>query len=558
MMERFIEKKIDGEFDILIIGGGITGAAVAYDAASRGFSVALVEKSDFGSATSSATSKLIHGGLRYLVNLELGLVRESLRERKTLENIAPNFVYPIANMVVTNRKNLKNNKWIIKMGMILYDILSYDKKFTWDKSKKIPMHSSISAKKVMSVEPNVKSENLSGAAVYYDCISIFPERLTLAFIKSAVKYGAKVANYAKVEGFLTEGGKVKGIRVRDLLKDKTVEISGRLTINCGGPWADIVLGLARRVSEDQKIRRSEGIHIITKKLINEHIVTSMTPAGKHFFLIPWRGHSLIGTTDKEYIGSPDEWRVTRESIEELIDDVNSSFGNRELLSYRDVKFAYGGLRPLVEDQTEDVYESSRKYEIYDNSTEGLDGLITVEGGKYTTSRNLAQNVMNMAAKKLGGKTRRTLTDKEYLSGCEIKDMKGFLEKMKRDNTDFSEKTVEFLSKNYGTEARAVIDIARGGKEYSEVVNEDGEIMAEVAYAVRNEMARTLRDILFRRTGIGTLGNPGDKILKKVASAAARELRWTPARMIREIASVKEVFKIPAGSGQKNKGKKNEK
>ncbi len=543
-MDRFIEKHKDQKFDIIVIGGGITGAAVAYDAASRGLSVALVEKKDFGGETSAYTSKLIHGGLRYLKNMEFGLVRESLRERRILENIAPNFVYPIPNMVTTYSNKFMNNKWIIKAAMILYDILSYDKGNTWDKSKKLPRHRDLSRDEVISLEPNVKRDGLTGASIYFDCLSIFPERLTLAFIKSAVKYCARVANYAKAEDFIKDDGRVTGVMVKDILKNKTHELRGDLVINCAGPWADVVLSKAAGKEPDQQIRRSEGIHIITKKLINDHLVSSMTTGGRHFFLIPWRGHSLIGTTDKEYIGSPDEYRVTKESIQELIDDVNASFGNKKLLSYKDVLFYYGGLRPLVEDQTEEVYESSRKYEIYDNARDGLDGLITVEGGKYTTSRNLAEQVMKTVKRKINKPLKKMITEKEYLYGSEIDDMEGFVKRAVEQNSDFDKKTIEYLARNYGTEYTRVIEIARTNKKLGEPLNDDGEILAEVVYAVRDEMAKTLDDILMRRTGFGTLGKPGDKIVKKVADTAGKELKWTDARVKKELSRMRENFKIP--------------
>lgn len=546
-MDRFIENYRPEYFDVIVIGGGITGASVAYEAASRGLRVALLEKKDFSWATSAVTSKLIHGGLRYLVNGEVGLVRESLRERRVLENIAPNFIYPMPMMMTHYTRPRRNNKRVAKVGMILYDLLSYDKSFTWDPDKKIPSHKTISGEEVMRLEPCVRKKGLTGASVFYDCLSIFPERLTLAFIKSAVACGASVANYARVEEFLlNDKNNVTGVVVRDLLYNQVHKIYGAVTINCAGPWADIILGLAQSRSNGCKtLRRSEGIHIITEKKIlsGKYVIGSMTPEGRHFFLIPWRGHTLIGTTDKAFIGDPDEYRVTKQSIMELIDEVNRSFGDGKF-SYADVKHTYGGLRPLVEDQTCETYTTSRRYEIFDNAKNGLNGLITVEGGKYTTSRNLAENCLQLVLTKLDRPVRDSITDKTYLAGCEINRIDYFFSNFKKNNMDLSEATVDYLPRNYGTESYEVLKLARADNIFSEVLNQDGEIMAQVVYAIRKEMAKTLCDIVMRRTGIGTLGDPGDEILVKVADVAAKELRWDKNKTEQEIANVKKILRLP--------------
>ena len=531
------------EYDIIIIGGGITGAAVAYDASLRGLSVALLERSDFGSKTSSATSKLIHGGLRYLANFELGLVRESLRERRILENIAPNFVYPIPNMILTDTSSLKSKKFFLKAGMILYDILSFDKFFTWDKSKRLPCHRMLSLKETLKAEASTSREGLTGSIVYYDCSSIFPERLTLAFVKSAVSNGTDAANYTEVNALIKEGNTITGIRARDIIRKKNVTINGRVIINCAGPWADHILTLLPGHPHGEVMRRSEGIHIITKKLVNRHLVSAMTPSGRHVFIIPWRNHTLIGTTDKEYIGSPDDWKITKQSIDELINEVNQSFGPALNITYKDVLFCYGGLRPLVEDQTENVYESSRKYEIFDHSAENLNGLITVEGGKYTTSRNLAENVMKLVCRILGINDSKCSTTERYLYGCDIEDMEEFIQHIIFKYGNFNSESIDYLGRIYGTEIDEVMKLAVKHKKVTSHVT--AEMLARTEYAVRNEMALTLNDILFRRTGIGTLGHPGKKTLTEIAAFAAKLLRWDAKQLKQEIAEAEKIFKIPS-------------
>ncbi|MBW1848811.1 MAG: glycerol-3-phosphate dehydrogenase/oxidase [Deltaproteobacteria bacterium] len=544
-MERFIENYSGEKFDIIVIGGGITGATVAYDAASRGLSVALVEKKDFGWATSSATSKLIHGGLRYLANMEFDIVRESLRERRTITNIAPNLVYPAPVMITCYNTNKNNSFWKLKIGMVLYDLLSFDKSFTWDKSKKIPSHKTISAKKAVELEPVVKKEGLKGAHIYYDCASQYPERLTLAFIKSAVRKGGSVSNYAKAEEFIfLDQNEIIGVKIKNLLNGEYVELKGELTINCGGPWADEILELTSDKVRKKSIVRSEGIHIITRKLTRDHMVTYSKSSRTGFFMLPWRGHTLIGLTDKQYKGDPDAYKVTKESILELLADVNEYLGEGNKLKYEDILYTYGGLRPLVGDESQDTRKMSRKYEIFDNADEGIEGMITVEGGKYTTSRNLAEHVLKVVGKKLKKNLGKCITHRQHLVSCEIRDLPEFLEEIKKKNPEIDGKTIDWLGRLYGTEYKSVIEMAGNDKTLLEPVNPDGEILAQILYAIKKEQAKTLQDIVLRRTGIGTLGNPDKELIKKVADIAAKYLGWDEEKKAEEISGTLQSFKLP--------------
>lgn len=542
-LKRYIEEHKNQVFDLIIIGGGITGAAVAYAASSRGLKVALFEKKDYGGATSAATSKLIHGGLRYLANMEFKLVRESLQERRILGNIAPNFVYPLPFMF-PNYVKWKGNMWKMMSGMFLYDTLSFDKKYTWDKSKQLPNHKTLSYQKTIKSEPNIIKEKLRNSTVFYDYQSIFPERLTLAFIKSAVEYGAKVSNYSLVENFsFGKPDEINGIIVKDVFSNNTKTIHAPLVVNCGGTWADVILNLALRKKSCHKVRRSEGIHIITKKIAGNHVISLQKKEGGHMMIMPWRGHSLIGTTDREYNGSPDNYKVSKQSLYEVIDAVNNNYGKK--IAYNDILHAYGGLRPLVDDQTEGSYNTSRRYEVLDNAEEGIEGLITVEGGKYTTSRGLAFHVMNLIQKKIDKKLCNSYSYKLYLSGCEIKDMNEFMRKQHLQYDDFfGNDTVEYVSRNYGTQSHTVFQIAQENSKYAEVVSHDGELLSEVVYAIKHESAMTLKDILLRRTGIGTLGKPKEEFIQKVIKVASELLKWNDERQQDEYNSIIELYKLP--------------
>ncbi len=544
-MKRYTDHSGKTTFDVIIIGGGISGAAVAYEAASRGLKVALFEKGDFSEATSAASSKLIHGGLRYLARMEYGLVRESLRERRILENIAPNFVYPFPFLFPHYRSQLKSNKWLIKAGLTLYDLLAFDKQKTWDASKKIPDHTTLSPDESLKRQPVLKREGLTGASIFYDCLNIFPERLALTFIKSAVSHHAEVANYARVVGFLLGGSGryVQGVTVKDLISDTTYEVKGRITINCAGPWADSVLAMARGES-DPPHRRSEGVHIITKPLIRDTTaVSAITPNGRHCFLIPWRGHTLIGTTDKPYNGDPDDYRVTRQSIEELIAEVNASFDGLAI-EYDDILHSYGGLRPLVESRVRETYIASRRYEIHDNIVDGLQGLMTVEGGKWTTSRHLAEKVIDHLRDKAAFPIRSSVSGQTYLKGSEIRDIQTFIRRINQENRDFDADTVTYLGRIYGKACSDVLSLARQTPALAMRLNDDGEILAQAIYAVRYEMAFTLMDIVLRRTGIATLGHPGKDMLRRVARAVAGDLDWSDARVEKEVETTAAFLRIP--------------
>jgi len=284
--------------------------------------------------------------------------------------------------------------------------------------------------------------------------------------------------------------------------------------------------------------------VITRKLVNAHMVACGSKRGKPILLLPWRGHTLIGLTDSEYVGDPDDYRVTRAAIEELLAHASDRLAV-EPVRYEDVLYAYGGLRPLVDDQSNGTRQSSRRYEIYDNAETGVDGLITVVGGKYTTSRGLAENVMKMVARKLGRDLGKCGTAERHLASCEIEDLTAFMAAVRRTTGGLDERTLDWLGRHYGTEYRRVVEIARADKALAEPLDADGEVPAQVVYAIREEMALTLKDIFFRRTGLGTLGDPGDAVINKVADLSATELGWDEDRKQREVAQVKQALQLPA-------------
>ncbi|ROO85110.1 glycerol-3-phosphate dehydrogenase [Actinocorallia herbida] len=524
---RFVEgpESVGAFVDLLVIGGGITGAAIAYEAASRGLRTALVEERDFGGATSAATGKLIHGGLRYLKSLEVGLVRESLRERRILSDLAPGLidVYPTV---------LPDADLVVRLGLTAYDLLSYDRNRVMDPAKRIPRHRALGG----------------GRMLYHDCLMISPERLTLAFVRSAAASGALVANHTRADSLLTEGRDVVGARVADVLTGGSREVRARVVVNATGPWAfDTLTGspLTDGSAGPAPAVRSEGIYLITRRL-TDLMTLHVTPHG-HFSAAPWRGHSMIGPTERPYRGAVSDWRLTRESVEEFLTSINEAGFLPGALGLSDIVHAYGGLRPLTGDVGDDTYAASRAAEIIDHaepSRGGVGNLITAAGGKYTTSRAFSEQVVALAARKADRLLPPSRTATVPLHACATGPIEQYVAASQARNADFSPETVRHLARHHGTDHDAVLDLARTDPSLTRPLDPDGELLAQALVAVRHESARTLPDILLRRTGLGTLGHPGPGLLESVATVAATELHWSEARRATELETADRLLTLP--------------
>ncbi|MCB1157918.1 MAG: glycerol-3-phosphate dehydrogenase/oxidase, partial [Leptospiraceae bacterium] len=317
-----IQSLKDRVYDVLIIGGGITGANILWDSTLRGLKGLLVEKSDYASGTSQATSKLIHGGLRYLKNFELGLVRESLRERRILAKISPHavetlgFFIPIYDM---------KTKFMLGAGMLMYDKLSYDKNKDISTDRLIPKYRSYSREEAIYEAPEISRARLRGAYLYYDYTNINPERHTTEFIFSAREQGAVARNYTQVIKIARlETGNFL-VDLKDVLSGELISVESRTLVNSAGPWADYIEDMAG-IKMDAKLVRSKGIHIVTRKISGNKCIVLQKRDGSHLFVIPWRNKTLIGTTDTSFNEEPDAMRVTKKEILDLIDEVNYSFG----------------------------------------------------------------------------------------------------------------------------------------------------------------------------------------------------------------------------------------
>ncbi|MBN2493629.1 MAG: glycerol-3-phosphate dehydrogenase/oxidase [Deltaproteobacteria bacterium] len=528
-MVRDFEALSRRRFDLVVVGGGITGACLAWDASLRGLRVALVDKADFAGATTSASSKLIHGGLRYLKNGEVGLVRESLRERRILQTISPHSVRPIPFMIPTYRRG--NLYWMIKGGMLAYDLLSFDRNRLEDPDQRIPGHRMLSVDEVLAEEPGVSRDGLTGGAIYYDC-QCDPERHCLEFVLGAASLGAAAVNYARVVGLQVHRGRVERVELEDLVGGGRCEVETRMVANVAGPWADAIDHLVG-AGEEVVLRRSKGIHLVTRPIARKHAVVLRTKAGRHFFIIPWRDHSLIGTTDTEYRGPIEGLEVTDGDVEGFIEEINEAYPSAALTP-GDVQYRFAGVRPLVEQDTQ-VYTASRRYEIIDYHRRGLEGFVSAVGGKYTTSRNLARKLCDRIQIRLDRPVSACLTERRLLPGAVRGRFQSWLESSVAASEGLLPTDVlRYLYWTYGARASRVLDRVRADESLAErLVEGRPETRAEAKMVIEDEMAQTLCDVMFRRTGLGTLGHPGDEAVEQVCEMLSTQHGWDAERKERE-------------------------
>jgi glycerol-3-phosphate dehydrogenase len=527
-MKRDLRRLADERFDLLVIGGGITGACIARDAALRGLSVALVEKNDFAHATSAHNSKLIHGGLRYLRNLELQLVRESLLERRIWQRIAPHLVHPLPFLIPLYGAGWRARA-TLTAGLSLYDMLSFDRAWLDDPAQRLPGHRWLDAKSALMDEPSLDGDQFEGAFEYHDAQMYSPERLTLECVLDAETHGAVPTNHLSAENLLLRDGQVEGARVADAFSDAPFDICAEITVIATGPWADLFLAKALGKPVSHRLMRSKGIHLIVPEMTRTHALT-IAANGGHFFVLPWRGHSLLGTTDSAFAGSPDLVGVSESDIASFLDLINGHLPSTRL-TRADVQHFYAGLRPLVDDGNGETYRASRRAELIDHGRDdGVHNLFSAVGGKWTTSRHLAEKVVDTVVAKLGKLTGVCTSAISRLPGAPAASLA------------LQNGPSEHIVRMYGVRMPPMLRLAEADPRLREVLSPSGDIAAQVAFAMREEMALTLEDVVMRRTGIGQLGHPGAAALETCAQLMANELGWTPERTRAEMAAVEQNFR----------------
>jgi glycerol-3-phosphate dehydrogenase len=512
-------------FDVVVVGGGITGAGVALDAATRGYSVALVEKADYASGTSSRSSKLVHGGLRYLQSFDLGLVREALLERQLLARLAPHLVRPLP-FVVAAFDGVRPDR-MVGVGLNLYDAMARGGRQRRDEGDWEPArHRVIGGDEVVELVPALSARGPTSGYLFYDC-QTDDSRLVLTVLGEAERFGAVCANRVEVTDLLHRGGRTSGVCVRDALSGEVFAVRAANVVNATGVWADRLRPEELHdEAEVPHIRPSRGTHVTLARETLPLQAGAIVPApgGRAIFALPWLGSTLVGTTDNDYAADDlDHVRPADDDIAYLLGAVNAYFGTA--LARADITGAFAGVRPLI--STGDPKKSvdiSRKAELYETSS----GMITITGGKLTTWRRMAR----LAVDRLVEREARTAPCRtqdiplgQAVDAAELPRVEGV-----------PPEAYERLARRYGHAAHDVLAVAGARGELAQAIVAGGppDLLAEAVYAARREQATSVGDTLLRRTRLAlqaapAVADPAGATAQRVAGAMAGELGWDAAR-----------------------------
>ncbi|RLI71803.1 MAG: hypothetical protein DRP02_03700 [Candidatus Gerdarchaeota archaeon] len=530
-----IERLKTEVFDVLVIGGGITGAGIAWDAAMRNLKVALIDKGDFGAGTSSGSSKLVHAGIRYLAYGEFKLVHIASLERQWLFRACPHQTAPIP-FIIPNYKKGKNSFLKLIFAGAMYDLLA--------NFKNTENHAFLNKKETLALVPNLKKEPLKRALYYWDGI-MDDARVTLETVLSAQELGAVVANYVKAISFQIDshpkkGEIVKGVEVENVFTGERFIVQAKVVVNATGPWTDTLL---QQFADQRKLlRTTKGIHIITKRLVKNDVVVVITADDKRgMFVIPFRKkYSLIGTTDTDFTGNLDHVEVTKEDIDYVLSAINNDLPGA--VTKNDVLSAYSGVRPLLlSPKAKSESATSRSFKILSTRA----NLLTITGGKFTIFRHMAEKTVDKIIKLLSLKKKdfRCKTKKAVLhGGTGITNLADYLkthvpEIMKKFDLPFD--IADHLVRTYGTAHQHILTILQEDEKMKERLADNRPyILAEIRHAIEKEMCYTVSDFLLRRTQLQLLENQGLDCLSKVADVMATILNWDKEEKTQQIEDYK--------------------
>jgi glycerol-3-phosphate dehydrogenase len=537
-MVRDLDRLTGSTFDVLVVGGGIYGLTIAYDAAQRGLSVALIEREDFGSGASFNHLRTIHGGLRYLQKLDIARARESVRERRTLARIAPHSVRPLP-FAVPLYRSLVRGKTVMRAGFLADRLVAMGRNRGIPASHRLPGGRVVGRGTAVQRFPGLKRQGLTGAAIFYDYILPEADRLTFCYALAAAEHGAALANHVEAISMLTEsrnGRRVTGVRARDALGGRDLQVTARLTVNATGSAIDHLLG---PLGLSTGIAMLKAMNLVTRRDAGEEALGGRSTTGRNLFLVPWRERAVFGTWESDRPVAPGADDDSRD-VAAFIADLNQAFPALDL-TLADVTLIHRGVVPAVVRGSRVSLQGHDQ--ILDHSAQGVEGLITVSGAKYTTARAVADRVTTRALSGLGHAAVPCRTASTALPGGSIRDVGGAIADARREHdTGLPTDTIPHLIAAYGSRYRDVVELALNRAEWRTRVAPDFPVIgAQLVQAVRSEMAMTLADAVIRRTPLGSLGHPGDPAVERAASIVGTELKWSDERRRAEIAAVNRFF-----------------
>jgi glycerol-3-phosphate dehydrogenase len=544
-MQRDLRRMADMKFDVIVIGAGFYGVTTAWDAAQRGLSVAIVDKGDFGAATSFNNLKTLHGGLRSLQAANYTQMRLFITERRAIARILPHLVRPLPFVVPTTR-NPRRSALAMRIAFAISDAVAKDRNAGLpDPGTHLPASRIVSREEALQLNPVIAPEGVTGGAVWYDYQMLSPDRVTLSFLLSAVDAGACAANYVEVTRFLKQADRVIGVKVEDRLTSESFAIRGSVVVNAAGPWAAGLLDdLPAAARGAPPPRLSRAMNLVTRKLVNDHACGGLVN-GRYLFMVPWRDVSMVGTSHDAHEGSADQLKVSRWDLEAFLKDAREAFPLAGLTT-ADVRLIHRGLLPMISGEGARV-RLLRESQVVDHSKHGMPGLISMFGVRYTTARHTACEAVDAVFRTLGHATPPPCRTAETpLQGGSIYSMDNFLRAVaQRDIDGISADTLKRIATTYGTGYDRVLQMARDVPALGRPLGREcGVLGAEILYAARTEMALKLGDALIRRTEAGAAGHPGTDAVERAAAIMARAHEWDEWRMRNEIGEVESFFRLP--------------
>ncbi len=542
-MRRDLAALAAGTFDLLVIGGGIYGATAAWDATLRGLSVGIIDRGDFGGGTSFNSAKTVHGGVRALQSGNVAALRRFVRERRALSRILPHLVQPLP-FVIPTRRGIARNRTLLRLYFAINDLLAHDRNDELDGALRLPPSRLLSREECLELNPLIDPHGVTGGIEWHDCQMYNCDRVHFSFIASAVEGGAVAANYVEATTALMRGSAVEGVRASDRLNGESLDIRARVVLNAAGPWAPelggrLVAGAGGRLRD----RLSKAMNfVIASPLPGPHAVGGEYD-GRFLFVAPWREFAILGTSYDRHDGNADGLALVHHEIDRFVTAANRAFPGLALHA-GNVRLIHRGLIPVTRGGNGVKRESNSN--IVDHRRDGIHGLISVLGVRYTTARNAAERAVDLTVDQLQRAALPCRTAVTPLVGGDVPDVDAFL----RAAAGPSDGTIPVatrrrLARTYGTRHRAVLERLRQSEDDRAALGATCSVTAgEVRYAVREEMAVRLSDALLRRTEAGSAGSPGEDALASAARVMAGELGWTRERIASEITAVRRAYPTP--------------